>query len=119
MSVSSTSHNYAINDEGTYGYVTRSLINAQASATGNLPEADLHHSAGSMLRIRQLSMLQDSDLKLWNQSEQQDVNLIPTPILSLCAAKETTTNAWCPRQHGARAVSETWPCHSWLLASLN
>jgi hypothetical protein len=51
---------YAINDEGTYGYVTRSLINAQASATGSIPAADLHHSAGSMLRIRQLSMLQEA-----------------------------------------------------------
>jgi hypothetical protein len=28
---------YAINDKGTYGYVTRSLINAQASATDRQP----------------------------------------------------------------------------------
>ncbi len=79
---------YAINDEGAYGYVT-SLINAQASATGNLPEADLHHSAGSMLHIRQLSMLQDSDLKLWHHTDQQDMSLSilnPASILTLASA---------------------------------
>jgi hypothetical protein len=68
-----------------------------------VPEADLHHSAGSMLRIRQLSMLQDSDLKLWHHTDQQDVSLIPAPILALASAlqtKETTGNAGCPTQHG-------------------
>ncbi len=31
-------------------------------------------------------MLQDSDLKLWHHTDQQDVSLIPAPILNLASA---------------------------------
>jgi ribonuclease HI len=74
---------YAVNDEGTYGTITWSLMNAQASATGGLLAAELQHMAGSMLRIRQLSMLQDSDLKLWKHTARSEVHLMPVPIMTI------------------------------------
>jgi ribonuclease HI len=77
---------YATNDEGTYGVITRNLMHAQAGASGGLHASELQQTANSMLRIRQLSMLQDSDLKLWNHAEQMDLSLIPAPILTLASA---------------------------------
>jgi hypothetical protein len=76
---------YAVNDEGTYGAITRGLMDAQATATGCLPARELPHAAGSMLRIRQLSMLQESDLRLWKHTDKLEVHLTPVPILAMAS----------------------------------
>ena len=59
----------AVNADGAYGTISRSLLRAQAKALGGMPDSDLGPMGMRALRVRQMSAVGQSSLEMVNTSE--------------------------------------------------
>ena len=81
----------AANDATAYGCVSKSLLAFQASRTGGLNETQLHGVASSFMRVRQLSAVQQSGLRILNQSTMEEMALDGTDIVRLVTSLALAT----------------------------
>jgi hypothetical protein len=65
----------ALNDTTRYGEVSRAILTHQLKLTGGMIETEIITASRSMMRIRQASALQQSNLVLHNRTTGQDVDL--------------------------------------------
>ena len=65
----------ALNDTTRYGEVSRAILTHQMKLTGGMMETEIITASRSMMRIRQASALQQSNLVLQNRTTGQEIDL--------------------------------------------
>jgi len=87
----------ALNDTSGYGEISRSLLSLQAARTGRLGNHQLMSIGTHMLRIRQLSAVHQSNLRLINQELMQEYCLDGNQLTSILnAVNEDMTGLGLP-----------------------